>query len=63
MTPAGKPSLGVAAAISADYCQSMDEPEPNRRDLIRTRVFLVVFFGVAMLFALMTVWATWTAGS
>ncbi len=41
----------------------MDEPEPNRRDLIRTRVFLAVFFGAAVLFALMTVWATWTAGN
>jgi hypothetical protein len=40
----------------------MDEPEPNRRDQVRTRVFLVVFFGAALLLAVMTIWSTWNAG-
>ena len=41
----------------------MDEREPNGAGRTRTRVFLALFFGVALVLALMTIWATWTANA
>jgi hypothetical protein len=59
MTPPPRRSLGIAAKIPGEYCDGMDEPKPNKADLLRTRVFLVVFFGLALLLAIMTIVGTW----
>lgn len=39
----------------------MDEPEPNEdaRRRFRSRVFLVVFFGLAVLISITTILGTW----
>jgi hypothetical protein len=59
MTPLPRRSLGIAAKIPGEYCERMDEPKPNKADRLRTRVFLVVFFGLALLLSITTIVGTW----
>ena len=40
------------------YLASMSEPTPTRSHKLRTRIFLVVFFGLALLLSITTIVGT-----